>query len=129
MMTSDERAQILVTARLLEAASKIELLSTGITLIALVSIVFVAPSIPAIAAVVLGLVAKVYSVRVAFDARLFDDIATERITIEDLNTAFPHKAGRSWTDRCRGATRLVNLCAAATFAQSVAMLVMGFARG
>jgi len=42
-MTGGERAQVLLTARLLEAASKLDLLSTGLTLIAVAHLVFLEP--------------------------------------------------------------------------------------
>lgn len=122
-MTGGERAQILLTARLLEAASKLDLLSTGLTLIAVASLVFMEPGIAAIAAVMLGLIAKFYNVRIAFDARLLNDVATSALTMEALDEAFPAKAGRSWADRCRGASRLVTASVVITLAQCAALVL------
>jgi hypothetical protein len=107
-MTSAERGEVLVTARLLEAAGKVDVLSTGITLIAAASLFFASPHrAAALAAIVLGIVAKLYAVRIAFDARLLADVAAGTLTTLDLDAAFPAKSGRSWALRCRGARRLV----------------------
>ena len=128
-MTSAERAQILVTARLLEAARKIDTLSTGLTLLAAAAMLFGTPSIAfqiaGIVVIVLGVVAKLYSVRIAFDARLLSDIAFDKLTAADLDAAFPTKAGRAWSERLRGAKRLVILCVVTTIAQCIAVTVMG----
>lgn len=117
-MTAEERAEIVVTARLLEAAGRIDWLSTGLTLIAAVSL----HGLTAATAILLGVVAKFYSVRIAFDARLFADVAAETLTMSDLDAAFRKKSGRSWPERCRGARRLVVVCAIVTAAQCVVML-------
>ena len=128
-MTPEERAQIFVTARLLEAAKKIDTLSTGLTLLAGAAMLFGSPSlrlqIPGIVAILLGVVAKTFAVRIAFDARLLIDVAFDKLTTADLDAAFPAKAGRAWSDRLRGAKRLVIRCAAATTAQCIAVIVMG----
>lgn len=123
-MTPAERAQILVTARLLEAAGKIDILSTGLTLLAAAAMLFGAFEIAGVVAIVLGVVAKLYSVRIAFDARLLSDVALDQLTTEDLDAAFPAKAGRAWSDRLRGAKRLVVVLAATTIAQCIAIIVM-----
>ncbi len=68
------------------------------------------------------------SVRIAFDARLLSDIALDRLTDADLDAAFPAKAGRRWSNRLRGAKRLVIVCAAATMTQCIAIIVMAMAR-
>jgi hypothetical protein len=102
-MTAAERAQILVTARLLEAAGKIDILSTGLTLLATAAMLFGAFAIAGVVAIMLGIVAKLYGVRVAFDARLLSDVAPDKLTDADLDAAFPSKAGRAWSDRLRGA--------------------------
>ena len=120
-MTDAEGAQIVVTARLLEAASKIDWLSTGLTLIAAASIVFTTPRVATTAALILGIIAKVYAVRVAFDARLLGDVGAGVLTSDDIDAAFPTKAGRSWGVRCRGAKRLVIVVAATTLVQCVAL--------
>jgi hypothetical protein len=127
-MTPAERAQILVTARLLEAAAKIDTLSTGLTLLAAAAMLFGVRNgcfaIAGIVVIALGVVAKVYSVRIAFDARLLSDIALGQFTDADLDAAFPAKAGRVWSDRLRGAKRLVSFGAIATIAQCIAIIVM-----
>jgi hypothetical protein len=128
-MTPAERAQVLVTARLLEAARSIDLLSMGLTLIAAAAMLFRGPTLAGAAAIALGVVAKFYGVRITFDGRLFGDIAGERLSADDVDAAFPTKAGRSWTDRCRGAKRLVIMCAAATSMQCLAIVALGLARG
>ena len=122
-MTPAERAQILVTARLLEAAGKIDILSTGLTLLAAAAMLFGAFEIAGVVVIVLGIVAKLYSVRIAFDARLLRDVVLDRLTTEDLDAAFPAKAGRAWSDRLRGAKRLVIVLAATTAAQCIAIIV------
>lgn len=122
-MTPAERAQILVTARLLEAAGKIDILSTGLTLLA-AAMLFGAFEIAGVVAIVLGIVAKLYSVRIAFDARLLSDVALDQLTTEDLDAAFPAKAGRAWSVRLRGAKRLVVVLAATSIAQCIAIIVM-----
>lgn len=108
-MTDAERAEILVTARLLEAASKIGWLSIGVTLLGLYS--------RKPAPVVIGVLALYYAVRIAFDAPLFADIGSGKLSADDLDAAFPAKAGRSWSARCRGARRLVVICASLTLTQ------------
>lgn len=108
-MTGGERAEILVTARLLEAAAKIGWLSIGVTIVAVFQREWIAG--------VLGFLATYYAVRIAFDARLFADIASGALTAEDLDAAFPAKAGRTWMQRCRGAKRLIVIGAAVTLVQ------------
>jgi uncharacterized membrane protein HdeD (DUF308 family) len=130
-MTASERAQMLFTARLLQAAEKIDWLSTGLTLLAAAAIVFGTPHpAAAIASMALGLVAKVYGVRVAIDARLFRDLAEERLTLATLDAALgamslapAGRAERPLLDRCRGARRLVAFLAAATIAQGAALVL------
>jgi hypothetical protein len=122
-MTPAERAQILVTARLLEAAGKIDMLSTGLTLLAAAKMLFGAFAIAGVVAIVLGIVAKLYGVRIAFDARLLSDVALDKLTDADLDAAFPSKAGRAWSDRLRGAKRLVIVLAATTIAQCIAIIL------
>lgn len=117
-MTTEERTNVLVTARFLEGAGRIDLLSTGLTVLAVVWLSWIA--------IALGIIAKIYAVRIAFDARLLDDVANERLTSEDLDAAFPKKAGRSWSERCRGARRLVVTCAAATTLQLAVLMVPAF---
>lgn len=124
-MTAAERAQILITARLLEAAGRIDLLSTGLTLLAAAAMLFATPNpFAGVVAIVLGVVVKLYGVRIAFDARLLSDIALDQLTSADLDAAFPSKAGRDWSLRLRGARRLVIVCAVATIAQCLAVIAM-----
>jgi len=121
-MTAEDRGLVLVTARMLEAAMKVDLLTTGLTLIATASLLVASPHrIEAIVAIALGLAAKFYAVRIAFDARLLDDIATGSLFSSDLDTAFPTKAGRSWDARCRGARRLVVVFVVLVVAQCVSL--------
>ena len=123
-MTSAERGEVLVTARMLEAAGKLDLLSTGITLIAVASLFFASTHrVAALTAIVLGITAKLYALRIAFDARLLADVAAGTLTTLDLDAAFPTKAGRPWTQRCRGARRLVIVFALLAMAQCVAVVV------
>jgi hypothetical protein len=131
-MTAAERDEIVLTARLLRAAQTIDWLSTGLTFIAAAGIVLGHENrIPAIAAVVLGVIAKLYGVRIAFDARLFEDVAAERVSTSGLDRALgalglarPDQADRPWSDRCRGAKRLVLRCAGATIGQCAAIVVL-----
>jgi hypothetical protein len=131
-MTAGERAQILVTARLLQAAENIDWLTTGLTLVAAAAVAFGPSRSPAaIAALLLGLIAKLYALRVSFDARLVGDIARERLTTAELDEALvalsfarPDKTGRDWTDRCRGAKRLVVIVAIVTAAQTLAIALI-----
>jgi hypothetical protein len=125
-MTAEERTNVLVTARFLEGALRVDLLSTGLTLFAMAVLYFAMHRLDAIVAIVLGIIAKVYAVRIAFDARLLSDVAKERLTSADLDAAFPKKAGRSWSDRCRGARRLVFKCAALTLLQAAVLILAVF---
>jgi hypothetical protein len=93
-------------------------------LLAAAAMLFRAFEIAGVVAIVLGIVAKLYGVRIAFDARLLSDVALDKLTDEDLDAAFPSKAGRAWSDRLRGAKRLVIVLAATTTAQCIAIIVM-----
>ena len=131
-MTDAERAQIAVMARLLESAGKLDTLSTGLTLLALAACAFDKLHATAtIIVVALGLLAKLYAVRITFDAKLFRDVSTGAITTEDLDQALvalalaPRgKVGRDWTTRCRGAKRLIVFLAAAVVGQCIALIAM-----
>lgn len=131
-MTSEERAQMLVTARLLEAAGRIDILSTGLTFVAAAALLFGELhgffGIIGIGAIALGMMAKYYAVHIAFDARLFADVAHDKLTAADLDAAFPTKAGRPWSDRLNGAKQLLAMFAGIMTAQSVAIVLMVFAR-
>ena len=134
-MTAEERAEVLVTARLLRAASLAEWLAVGLAVVAAWGVAYGTRGRAfALGALVLGLVAILVAVRVAFDARLFEDAAAQRITRDDLDAALcarglipPGKVGRSWPARCRGATRLVVISAVATLLQVVAVILIGIA--
>ena len=112
-----------MTADFLRAAAKVLWLAVGLVIVAAASLVFTtARRGPAIAAMALGIIAIYYGVRVAFDARLLEGVATERLTAADLDAVFVKNKGRSWADRCRGARRLVAFEAAATIAQLIAVV-------
>lgn len=125
-MTAEERAQILIHARMLEAVGRLDLLSAGLTLMAAAAMLFGASN--SIFAggftIVLGVVVKLYGIRVAFDAALLRDIALDQLTSADLDAAFPDKAGRDWSQRLRGCRRLVIIYVVATVAQCLAVIVM-----
>lgn len=109
-------AEALITARFLRAAEKIDWLSTGLTLVAALSPM----GAPSIAAILLGLAAKYYAVRIAFDARVFEDLAGDRYTIAEFDDAMKREnTERSLPDRCRGAKRLVIMLAVLTAAQAL----------
>jgi hypothetical protein len=130
-LTAEERAQVLVTARLLRAALRIDWLTTGLTLLACAALtVSAANRIAAIVVIALGLIAKLFAIRISFDASLFEDAASGTLTASDLDTALgaltlapPAKAGRPWLDRCRGAKRLVYFLATAACTQTLAAML------
>jgi hypothetical protein len=124
-MTEEERAEILVTARLLEAAGKLDVLSIGLTLLAAFFVVD-RPGWPVAMSLASGLAARWLSLRVVFDARLLRDVAAATLATAQLDDALVSlrlmprdKAGREWRARCRGAKRLVTLFGLATAAQCV----------
>ena len=131
-MTSEERAQILVTARLLEAAGRIDILSTGLTFVTAAALLFGELNgfvgIIGIAALALGALTKYYAVHVAFDARLLADAADDKLTAADLDAAFVTKAGRPWSDRLLGAKKLVTMFALIATGQGGAIVLMAVAR-
>jgi hypothetical protein len=118
-MTADERAHVIVTARLLRAVASLPWLAAGL----IVAAVF--RDVPA--AAILGLVALFYGIRVSFDAKLFDDIAAERLTTTQLDAALGKTRQRDWIDRSRGAKRLIVKAAIAIVAQ-LAILVLSSLR-
>lgn len=132
-MTTEERAQVLVTARLLRATASIEWLTTGLALLAASAMTFGAPNrVAAVAAMALGLIAKLFVIHVSFDASLFEDAAAGSLIASDLDAALgalalapPGKAGRGWRDRCLGAKRLVLILVGVACAQAVAVILMG----
>lgn len=128
-MNPTERADVLVTARLLRAAGRVDWLGTGLTIVAGAALLFEAGNVAAAAsALALGLVAKVYFVRVSLDARLLEDVASGKLETEGLDAALaalgrkPKTDGvRSWPDRCRGARRLVVIASVLTIAEGAAL--------
>src|SRR5205823_8850866 len=113
-------AEALITARFLRAGEKIDWLSTGLTLVAALS----ATRATLIVSILLGLAAKVYAVRIAFDARVFEDLAGDRYTMAEFDDAMHlAKPERSLADRCRGAKRLVFVLAALTIAQAIVLML------
>ncbi len=125
-MTPEERSQIAITARLLEAVGRLDLLSAGLTLLAAAALLLSASTnvFAGAAVIVLGIVVKLYGIRIAFDAVLLRDIAVDRLTTADLDAAFPNKAGRDWSTRLRGCRRLVTIYVTATIAQCMAIVAM-----
>lgn len=121
-MTAEERAEVLVTARLLRAAGAVQWLAIGLTVAAVM--------LRSVTAAALGAVALFYAFRVAFDARLFEDVATERLTTTELDSGLASlrngKTDRPWSDRCAGARRLVLLLAVTTAGQLVVLGVRSF---
>lgn len=124
-MTEAERAEVLVTARLLRAASAMQWLAVILTSYAVITRHY--------APIALGAIALYFAFRVTFDAKLFEDITNERLTTAELDAALsPLPASgerarvrghspRPWPDRCRGARRLVAFLALATLAQLVTL--------
>ncbi len=131
-MTATERAALRVTSDLLSASLRIDWLSTAFTLIATGALLLDRRhAIAAVAAAITGVVAKFYAVRIAFDARLFDALASEQLTVDELDRGLAalsllpeKKMGRECRARCRGAVRLLGVFAALTVAQLGAILVM-----
>jgi hypothetical protein len=129
-MTVTERAQVVVAARLLRATSKLEWLSTGLTLIAALALVSTRwLGFGEVVVVTFGALARWYAVRIDFDARLFEDAAADLFTKDDLDAALAamslvpqDKLGRGWDERCRGARRLLTMYALVVAAQVVAFL-------
>jgi hypothetical protein len=123
-MSDEERAQVLVTARLLASAEKAQWLSVALTVAAAVT------RHPESA--VLGLIAQYFSLRIALDARLFDDIASDRLTTSTFDSAaaaFQWRTGASpvpLTNRCRGAHRLIVIFALLLIAQTITLCVRSF---
>jgi hypothetical protein len=126
-----DRAKILVTARLLEGAGKLDVLSTGLTLMAAAAVVLGSMRLwTASIAIALGLIAKYFSVRMSFDARLLRDVASDSLSTADLDAALaalelapPEKAGRDWTARCHGARRLIIAHSLFTLCQIVVVVL------
>lgn len=130
-MNETERAEVVVTARLLRAAGRVDWLGTGVTLLAGVGLLLSKGNGAAmVVALLLGVAAKVYFVRIVFDARLFEDVAEGRVSTPDLDRALSSVGGaegtpgeRPWSDRCRGARRLIVVGAVITIVQCLVLLV------
>lgn len=128
-MTPAERAEARLTAELLSAARRTDLLSTGLTLLAIAALLFRFGWLPLSGlALLLGLFARYYGFRIALDRRLFDELADGRLALSDLDAALRSlsngkkgSAPRSLGDRCRGARRLVARHAVVTLAQVAAL--------
>jgi len=127
-MTREEQVHVAVTARILSAARGIQWLAIGLTVVAGAAIVEGHSLIPAAAAMVLGLVAVYYGIRVSLDARLFEDAAADRFTASEidlaLGTGTPTGGERDWIDRCRGARRLIVRLTVAALAQMAALVLL-----
>jgi hypothetical protein len=126
-----------LTADALGAASTLDALSTGLTLIAAAAMVFALwhpiamPALVMLAAqVVVGLVAKWLAVRVRFDAVVFaglvDAVHRSGFRTEHLDRALrgvgmlpANKEGRDWDTRCRGALGLMRGLGWLTVAQGL----------
>lgn len=134
-MTSEERAEARVTAEMLGAAGRTDLMSVGLTLLAAAALVFRVGFAPAaLAALLLGVVARYYGFRVALDRRLFDDLAEGRMELTALDAALRSTSGgsagtgeRSVADRCRGARGLLKMQAWVVVAQLAATAVAALA--
>jgi hypothetical protein len=114
-MTDEERAHVIVTARLLRAAASLSGLAVGLTIVAAFQV--------AIAAIVLGVAAIYVCFRVSLDASLFDDIAAGRLNTAQLDLALRLKGNRDWLDRSRGAKRLIVKAAITLIAQLAALVL------
>lgn len=130
-MTDVELAEVRVTADFLRAVGRVDWLSTGLTLFAIVAAFLRANVIVAIAALIVGLAAKFYAFRIAFDARLFERAASGTLDADGIDRALEslslRKAGasaRPWSDRCRGAMRLARMFAAIVFVQILATIAL-----
>ncbi|MCC6195389.1 MAG: hypothetical protein IT518_13060 [Burkholderiales bacterium] len=126
-----------LTADALRAASTLDTLATGLTLIAAAGIgaalwhpVHVYTIAFLAAQVVLGLVAKWTAVRVRFDAQVFaalaDAVQHSGFRLEHLDRALrgvgmlaADKEGRDWDTRCQGALGLMRSLGRLTLAQGL----------
>jgi hypothetical protein len=127
-MTSEERAEVVVTARMLQSGAFLQWIAGGLLAATAAALLFnVGNLFPTIIALAAGAVASIYAFRVALDARLFDDIANETLSTDGLDHALAAigkrtQKTRSWPDRCRGARRLIARAAAATAVQLIAIV-------
>ena len=128
-MTSEERAEVVFTARLLGSASFLQWLAGGLLVATAAALLFSTGNpVVMIIATAAGAVANTFAFRVALDARLFADIANETLSTEGLDHALATigkgtQKARPWPDRCRGAKRLIARAAAATALQLITIVV------
>ncbi len=133
-MNAADRAAALTTARFLRVAASARPLSLAFTVVAAVAIVFTnANRVAAAVAIALGVVELYYAIRIGMDAALFDDLANDRVALEDLDGALgalfrKRTSGRSLPDRCRGAVRLAVWSILTTTAQAAALIAAGVLR-
>ena len=124
-MNAEERAEVLVTARLLRAVAHIRWLSAALTVLAAWRMSTGGAPPWTIGAILLGSIAAYYGIRVSLDARLFDDVLSDRISTQELDAALrafgKTSTDRPWRSRCRGARRLVTLLAATVITQIAAL--------
>ncbi|KAA0950609.1 MULTISPECIES: hypothetical protein [unclassified Pseudomonas] len=114
--------ELQVVASLLRRGRSLDQLSTGLTLLGvlfglaqlLMASITPVCLILAVWMIVLGLLQKYWALRVAFDADLFSLMArdVERTqdldqTLQTLGLQSPKRAGRPWTERRRGALKLL----------------------
>jgi hypothetical protein len=127
-VTEGERAQVLVTARLLRAAAAMQWLAVGLTLLAAAAVIHGRGIPAAVTALAVGIVGLYYAFRVSLDARLLEDIAEQRLTTSELDQALgglqKNEGGRPWDERCRGSRRLVASLAIVTLVQIVAVVLI-----
>jgi hypothetical protein len=114
-VSEEERAEALITGRLLSAGARLGWLSLGLTLAAAAGLLAGRPGRPALLAMAaLGLAGCFLAVRVGLDAGLFLDAADGRLSAPTLDAALQRlglgrkaKQGRSWIERCLSARRLL----------------------
>ena len=127
-MTSEERAEVVFTARLLRSAASLQWLTGGLLVATAAALLFsVGNVVVMIIATAAGAVANAFAFRVALDARLFDDVVHETLSTEGLDHALAAlgkgaQKARPWPDRCRGARRLIAQAAATTAIQLIAIV-------
>jgi len=86
-VTEAERAEILVTARLLASASRLSWLLVAVTAIAAAALALARFHAPTVVAVVAGVAGIYYGIRISFDARLLEDIIAMRLSTEAMDAA------------------------------------------
>ena len=114
--------ELQVVASLLRRGCSLDQLSTGLTLLGvlfglaqlLLASISTICLLLALWMIVLGLLQKYWALRVAFDADLFALLARDTTRTPDLDEALqtldlqsPKRAGRPWTERRRGALKLL----------------------